>query len=133
MRTSPPIAPPVVVAGTAAQMMPVSVTQPPAAIQQLSEPVAVSEQAERALLIHTVNPAYPPEARVQKLHGSVVLQAVVGRDGSVQDLKIIRGYFILGQAAIAAVKQWRFQPYTVNGRAAATQTVITINFDYPPG
>jgi len=62
----------------------------------------------------------------------VILQARVGRDGSVEDLKIVRGYFILGRAAVAAVKQWRFQPYNINGHAAATQTVITINFN-PPG
>jgi len=80
-----------------------------------------------------VNPVYPPEALAKKLHGSVVLQAVIGRDGSVEDLKIVRGYFILGRAAIAAVKQWRFQPYSLSGHAAATQTVITINFSYPPG
>jgi protein TonB len=114
-------------------MMPVSVLRLPPEVQTFSEPVAVSEEAERALLVHTVNPVYPAEALAQKLQGSVVLQARVGRDGSVEDLKIVRGYFILGRAAIAAVKQWRFQPYTLNGHAAATQTVITINFSYPPG
>jgi protein TonB len=93
----------------------------------------VSEEAARALLVHTVNPVYPPEALAQKLHGPVVLQAVIGRDGSVEDLKLVRGYFVLGRAAIAAVKQWRFQPYSANGHASATQTVITINFSYPPG
>jgi TonB family protein len=76
---------------------------------------------------------YPPEAAAQKLHGAVVLQARVGRDGNVEDLKIVRGYFVLGKAAIAAVKQWHFQPYTLNGHPAATQTQITINFTYPPG
>jgi protein TonB len=76
---------------------------------------------------------YPPEGVAQKLQGPVVLQAVIARDGSVEDLKLVRGYFILGRAAIAAVKQWRFQPYSINGHAAATQTVITINFTYPPG
>jgi len=75
---------------------------------------------------------YPPEALPQKLHGRVVLQATIGRDGSVEDLKLVRGYFVLGKAAIAAVRQWRFQPYTFNGRPAETQTVITINFSYPP-
>ncbi len=133
MRNSPPIAPPLVVAVTPAQMMPVSAPQPPPAIQQISEPVAVSEEAARALLLHSVDPVYPPEALAQKLHGPVILQARVGRDGTVEDLKIVRGYFILGRAAIAAVKQWRFRPYTVNGHAAATQTVLTIDFSYPPG
>jgi len=133
VKNSAPIAPPVVVTVSPAQMMPVSAPQLQPAAQQFSEPVAVSEEAERALLIHSVNPAYPAEALAQKLHGPVVLQARVGRDGSVEDLKIVRGYFILGRAAIAAVKQWRFQPYTVNGHAAATQTLITINFSFPPG
>jgi protein TonB len=133
MRNSAPITPPVVETVTPAQMMPVSVPQPQPVAQQFSEPVAVSEDAERALLVHSVNPVYPPEAEAQKLHGAVVLQAQVGRDGSVEDLKIVRGNFVLCRAAIAAVKQWRFQPYTLNGHAAATQTVITINFSYPPG
>jgi len=137
MKNSPPIAPPVVVTVNPAQMMPVSMPQTQAAVQQLaqqsSEPVAVSEEAARAMLVHTVNPVYPPEASTQKLHGAVVLQALVGRDGSVEDLKIVRGNFVLSRAAIAAVKQWRFQPYTLNGHAVATQTVITINFSDPPG
>src|ERR1019366_8731043 len=133
MRNSPPIVPPVVVTVNPAQMMPVSAPQPQPAMQQFSEPVVVSEEAARARLVHTVNPVYPPEALAQKLHGAVNLQALVGRDGSVEDLKIVRGYFVLGRAAIAAVKQWRFQPYSLNGHAAATQTVITLNFSYPPG
>jgi TonB family protein len=133
MRDSPPIAPPVVVTVSPAQMMPISAPQPQSIPQPTSEPVTVSEDAARALLVHTVNPVYPPEALAQKLHGAVVLQALVGRDGSVEDLKIVRGYFVLGRAAIAAVKQWRFQPYTLDGHAASTQTLITINFTYPPG
>jgi TonB family protein len=133
MRNSAPIERPVVVTVNPAQMMPVSAPQPQPASQQFSEPVALSEEAARTLLVHTVDPVYPAEALAQKLHGPVVLQAVIGRDGSVEDLKIVRGYFILGRAAISAVKQWRFQPYSVNGHAAATQTVITINFSYPPG
>jgi TonB family protein len=129
MKNSEPIAPPVVVTVSPAQMMPALAPQLQPVAQESSEPVAVSEEAERALLVHTVNPEYPAEALAQKLHGPVVLQARVGRDGSVEDLKIVRGYFILGRAAIAAVKQWRFQPYSVNGHAAATQTLITINFN----
>jgi TonB family protein len=132
MRNSAPIERPLVVTVNPAQMMPVSVPQPQP-IQQFTEPVALSEEAARALLVHTVNPVYPADALAQKLHGPVVLQVVIGRDGSVEDLKIVRGYFILGRAAIAAVKEWRFQPYSLSGHAAATQTVITINFSYPPG
>jgi TonB family protein len=133
MRNSAPMARPEVVTVNPAQMMPVSAPQPQAPIQPFSEPVAVSEEAARALLVHAVNPVYPPEALAQKLHGSVVLQAVVGRDGGIEDLKLLRGNFVLGRAAIAAVKQWRFQPYNVSGHAASTQTTITVDFSYPPG
>ena len=133
MRNSPPIARPVVVTVNPAQMMPVSAPQSQPFVQQTNEPVALSEQAARAMLVHTVDPVYPQEGLAQKLHGPVVLQALIARDGSVEDLKNVRGYFILGRAAIAAVKEWRFQPYTINGHPAATQTEITINFSYPPG
>src|ERR1035437_543451 len=132
MRNSEPMERPVVVTVDPA-LLPVSVAPLQPAIRQSNEPVVMSEQAARALLVHTVNPVYPPEALAQKLHGPVVLQAVIGRDGAVEDLKLVRGYFVLGRAAIAAVKQWRFQPYSANGHASATQTVITINFSYPPG
>jgi TonB family protein len=135
MRNSPPIAPPVVVTVSPAQMMPVSAPQSQALIQQStqqsSEPITLSEEAARALLVHAVDPVYPADGAAQKLHGAVVLQTVIGRDGSVQDVKIVRGYFVLGRAAIAAVKQWRFQPYTINGHAASTQTTLTINFSSP--
>jgi TonB family protein len=129
MKSSPPISGPVVVTVNAAQMMPVSVPQPSApTVDQVKEPVAVSESAARGMLIHTVDPEYPQEAAAQKMHGPVVLQVLIGRDGSVQDVKFVRGYFALGKAAIAAVKQWRFQPYTLGGHAASTQTQITMNF-----
>jgi TonB family protein len=132
LRGSAPITPPVVVTVTPGQMMPVSSPAvPPIATQQFGEPVSVSEEAERSLLVHNVAPAYPQEAVAQKLHGPVVLLATIGRDGSVEDLKIVRGNFILCKAAIAAVKQWRFQPYTVNGRTEQVQTYVTVNFTAP--
>lgn len=133
LRGSAPITRPVVVAVNP-QMMSVSApVTTPISTQQFSEPVKVSEEAERALLVHNVNPTYPAEAMAQKLQGPVVLQATIGRDGSVEDLKMVRGNFILAKAAFAAVKQWRFQPYTLNGHPAQTQTILTINFTFPPG
>jgi len=131
LKSSAPIARPVAVTVNPAQMMPVSAPTPQ--IPQFGEPVHLSEDSARALVVHSVEPVYPHEAMAQKLKGTVVLQAVIGRDGTVQDLKLVRGYFVLAKAAIAAVKQWRFQPYNVNGRVLQTQTVITINFNFPPG
>ncbi len=132
LKSSAPLARPVVVTVSPVQMMPVSAPTPPQ-IPQYSEPVHLTEDSARALMVHSVEPVYPHEAMAQKLKGTVVLQAVIGRDGTVQDLKLVRGYFVLAKAAIAAVKQWRFQPYNVNGRVLQTQTVITINFNFPPG
>ena len=133
LRGSAPLTKPVVVTVNPTQMMPVSAPMtPPLVTQGFSEPVAVSEDEQRGLLIHSVNPLYPPEALPQKMHGAVVLQATIGRDGTVEDLKIMRGYIVLGKAAIAAVKQWRFKPYTVDGHAAQTRTTITVSFNLPP-
>ena len=103
LRGAAPIGPPVVAMAGPAQIMPVSTPVPQ--IPQFGEPVHLSEEAARAMLVHSVDPVYPPEAVAQKLQGPVVLQAMIGRDGSVEDLKIVRGYFVLGRAAIAAVKQ----------------------------
>jgi len=129
LKGSAPIGPPVIAAVTPAQIMPVSTPVPQ--IPQFSEPVHLSEEAAKALLVHSVDPVYPPQAVVQKLQGPVVLQAMIGRDGSVEDVKIVRGYFVLARAAVAAVKQWRFQPYILNGHPAETQTVLTVNFSRP--
>jgi protein TonB len=123
-----PIGPPVIATGPA-QVVPVSAPLPQ--IPQFNEPVFLTEDTARGMLVHRVDPAYPREAAAQKLQGPVVLEATIGRDGRVEDLKIVRGYFVLSRAAIAAVKQWRFQPYMINGRAAQTQTTITINFNRP--
>jgi TonB family protein len=135
LKNSVPISAPILVTeGPAlmgpAQVLPVFAGPPPLA--QVSEPVPLSEETARTLAVHTVAPVYPPEAVAQRLQGAVALQAVIARDGSVKDLKILRGYFLLGRAAIAAVKQWRFRPCTLEGRPVETQTVITVNFTYPP-
>jgi len=95
------------------------------------EPIMVPEETSRGLLLQSVDPMYPPQAIQQKMEGSVVLQAWVGKDGSVRDLKLVRGYFALGRAAVDAVKQWRFKPYSLNGRPTDFQTYITINFKLP--
>ena len=61
----------------------------------------------------------------------MVLQAFIARDGTIQDLKLIRGSLLLGQAAYSAVRQWRYQPYVLNGRAVEAQTLVTVDFKLP--
>jgi TonB family protein len=95
------------------------------------EPVSLSEDLSRRLLLQKVLPNYPEQAVKSRLQGAVVLQAWIARDGTIQDLKLVRGSFLLGQAAYRAVKQWRYQPYLVNGRAVEAETFVTVDFRLP--
>jgi protein TonB len=118
--------------GRTGVIIPDSLKNSPAASPASSlEPSSVPEETSLGLLIHRVEPEYPQQAVAQHLEGPVVLQAWVARDGTVRDLKLVRGYFVLGRAAFDAVKQWRFKPYTPNGKAIDFQTVLTLNFKYP--
>jgi TonB family protein len=98
---------------------------------------ASSAEPERApaaaqdVLLHRVEPEYPADARQQKIQGPVVLDVHIGEDGGVQDVQVVSGPPELAQASIDAVKQWRFKPSRVNGRAAPMQTTITLNFKLP--
>jgi protein TonB len=85
----------------------------------------------RELLAQPVDPEYPVAARAGGQHGSVVLQVTIGRDGAVQDVKFLQGSLMFARAAIDAVRQWRFKPYSMNGRAVSVQTAITLNFKPP--
>jgi protein TonB len=100
--------------------------KPPEAAMQSIEPVAVSEIAERALL--TAQPAleYPVSAKGQQ--GTVVLQVLIGRDGTVQDAKFMQGSLAFARTAIDGVKLWKFKPYAMNGRPVSVQTLLTISF-----
>jgi TonB family protein len=95
------------------------------------EPVELSENLSRRLLLQKVLPSYPERAVRARLQGPVVLQAFIARDGTIQDLKLIRGSLLLGQAAYRAVRQWRYQPYLINGRAVEAQTLVTVDFRLP--
>jgi protein TonB len=94
------------------------------------EPVNLPEPVEREFLIQPVNALYPA-ARANGQHGTVVLQVLIGRDGSVQDAKFLQGSLMFAGAAIDAVKQYRFKPYSLNGRPVSVQTLITLNFKPP--
>ncbi len=75
-----------------------------------------------------VEPNYPMLAKQMKVQGSVVLQALIGREGGIQDLRVLSGPAILSTAAMDAVKQWRFRPYYQSGQSVETEARITVNF-----
>jgi TonB family protein len=83
-------------------------------------------------IVHRVEPEYPPEARAQNLQGAVVLDIQIHGDGTVGDVNIASGHPILAKAAVGAVKQWRYQPNFVDGRAVESQARVTIRFTLPP-
>jgi TonB family protein len=95
------------------------------------EPVSLPEELSEKLLLQKVQPRYPEQALRAGMQGPVVLQAWIGTDGTIRDLKLIRGSLLLGEAAYHAVKQWRYQPYVVNGRAVEAQTLVTVDFRLP--
>jgi protein TonB len=95
--------------------------------------VRVSQGVSEGLLIHKVQPAYPPLARQARIAGTVVLQAAIGKDGSIQNLRLVSGHPMLAPAAIDAVKQWKYRPYFLNGEPVEVDTQITVNFTLAGG
>jgi len=76
----------------------------------------------------TAEPVYPSLSRQMKVQGSVLLQAFIGPDGIIQDLRVLSGPAILASAAREAARQWQFKPYLQNGQPVETQAKITVNF-----
>jgi TonB family protein len=95
------------------------------------EPVSLPEDLAQKLLLQKVQPSYPEQAIRAGLQGPVILQAWIARDGTIRDLKLVRGSLFLGRAAYNAVKQWRYQPYLLNGRPVEAQTYVTVDFRLP--
>jgi periplasmic protein TonB len=93
----------------------------------------VPARIAEANLVYDVAPKYPPEAGRARIEGTVVLMAVIGKDGTVRDVRVESGLPLLAQAAIEAVKQWRYRPYLLNGQPVEIDSQITINFNLSKG
>ncbi len=100
------------------------VTTPKIPVQK----IRVSSGVAQGQLIHQVLPVYPQQARSAGVGGTVVLQAVIGKDGTVQNLHALRGPPMLLQSALDAVKQWRYKPFAVNGEPAEADIEVNVNF-----
>jgi protein TonB len=105
-----------------------------AAVPRLSQPapavqrVRVSQGVIKGLLIYRVEPAYPPLAKQARIQGVVVMTALIDKGGNVQNLQVVSGHPLLVPAAIEAVKQWRYQPFLLNGQPVEVETTVTVNF-----
>jgi protein TonB len=90
-------------------------------------PVVVSDFSE-GHLITRVDPVYPRIAVITGTQGEVRLHAIIAKDGSIRSLSVEKGVPMLAEAAMAAVKQWRYKPYILNGEPVEVDTFITVNF-----
>ncbi len=102
----------------------------PTAVPKVATPqrVRVSQGVSQGLLIHKVQPTYPPLARQARIQGTVVLEALIGKDGSIQNLHVVSGHPMLTNAALEAVKEWKYKPYYLNGEPVEVSTTINVNF-----
>jgi protein TonB len=91
-------------------------------------PVRVGGNVQAARIINRINPVYPPLARQTRISGTVRLHAIIGKDGTIQSLEVMSGHPLLQQAALDAVRQWRYQPTLLNGDAVDVDTTIDVIF-----
>jgi protein TonB len=105
-----------------------------AAVPTLSKPVPtvqrvhISQGVTKGLLIYRVEPTYPPLAQQARIQGVVVLTAIIGKDGNIQNLQVVGGHPMLAPAAIEAVKHWRYKPFLLNGQPVEVETTVTVTF-----
>ena len=79
-------------------------------------------------LIYRLQPEYPALARQARVQGTVVLRAVISREGAIENLQVLSGHPLLVKSAMEAVRQWRYRPYVLNGEAVEVETQVTVNF-----
>lgn len=78
--------------------------------------------------VNDIRPQYPPLARQTRIQGTVKLHAIIAKDGTIQELSVISGHPLLVQAALDAVRQWRYQPTLLNGEPVEVETTVDVIF-----
>jgi len=108
----------------------VQFSQPAAPVARQAAPIAAAatNAAQRERLADAIPPSYPALAQHMNVQGSVVLQALIGADGNIQNIHVVSGPAILATAAQQAVREWRFKPVYQNGQAVETRATITVSF-----
>lgn len=95
---------------------------------QTPKRIRVSSGVQEAKLVRRVQPVYPPIAKQARIQGVVQLEAVIAKDGTIQNLRVIQGHPLLVQAAVQAVQQWRYAPTLLNNEPVEVQTLINVVF-----
>jgi TonB family protein len=105
-----------------------NVTSSAAPVPKFTAPIS---QVANGHLIYKVDPIYPTAAREMRMQGNVVLSAEIKEDGTVENVKLVRGEPLLAGAAITAVRRWRYSPYELNNKPVKVPTEITVTFKLP--
>jgi protein TonB len=105
-----------------------SLSAVPKFIPAAPQRIRISGGVTKGLLIHREEPTYPPLARAARVQGDVVLSAIIDTNGQITNLQLVSGHPMLVPAAIAAVRQWRYKPYLLNGQPVEVETTITVIF-----
>jgi protein TonB len=106
---------------------------PPPEAPKPPQRIKVGGNVQQANLVKQVKPPYPPLARQARIQGTVILEAVINRQGSVDQLRVISGHPLLVQSAMDAVRQWKYRPTLLNGEPVEVITTITVNFNLSGG
>jgi protein TonB len=101
---------------------------PPPPKAETPKRIRVGGQVEAAKAIYRPSPEYPPLAKMARIQGVVRLEAVISKDGTIQDLKVLSGHPLLVKSAMEAVQKWRYQPTLLNGEPVEVVTEIDVNF-----
>ncbi len=96
-------------------------------------PARISSGVVSGLKLSGQTPQYPAIARAAHVGGSVVLHAIISKSGSIESLTVVSGSPMLQDAALEAVKTWRYKPYLLNGDPTEVDTTITVNFNLSGG
>ena len=90
--------------------------------------IRISQGVTKGSLIQKIEPKYPPLAQGARIAGQVLLRAIIGKDGDIKELELLSGHPMLAPAAIAAVQQWRYRPFLLNGEPIEVETTVTVTF-----
>jgi protein TonB len=101
---------------------------PPPPPPKQTQRIKLGGQVVAAKLVAQPQPLYPALARQARIQGNVVLHAIIDKDGRVGELQVVSGHPLLVQAALEAVKNWRYQPTQLNGEPVEVDTTITVSF-----
>jgi len=117
-----------VVPGAVDQGLASLMDRPPDTPPPTSVPVRISSGVTAPVKVDDVRPAYPPLALQARVEGMVIIEAIIGATGVVEQARILRSIPLLDEAALAAVRQWRFTPGRLNGVPVAVIMTVTVNF-----